>query len=416
MAFAGQLRRPGLAALLASEVVSMSGTAMTLIALPWFVLVTTGSPARTSVVMAAAAVGLAVCGLPGGWMANRVGARRSMLVSNLVRGPLIAVIPLLEETGALRFWTLPVIAFAVESFTAPYQGAQAAVLAELVGEDATALAQGTALFQAASRATLLIGPGLAGVLIAVVGASKVLWIDAGSYLAAFFLTALIPAAVKAAPDAEDLQRLLDGARFLLGDRFLRFFVPILTIWEGAFAAVILLFPIIAYRRYDADPHVAGGLLAAMGAGAFVGSLFAYRIVGRFPPVRLGALASMGQVLPVWVLVFRVPAVAAAAAMAASGVFQPIANAPTFSHITLRIPVSLRPTVLAAMATITMSGAPVAVALVGPLVIWLGLSLTVAVMAALLTVTTLFYVLFGPRLASERSAASRCRCRAKFGQL
>ena len=49
MAIAGQLRRPGLAALLASEVVSMSGTAMTLIALPSFVLVTTGSPARTSV-------------------------------------------------------------------------------------------------------------------------------------------------------------------------------------------------------------------------------------------------------------------------------------------------------------------------------------------------------------------------------
>ena len=380
----------------------MSGTAMTLIALPWFVLATTGSPARTSVVMAAAAAGLAACGIPGGWVANRLGARRAMLVSNIVRAPLIALIPFLHESGALRFWMLPVIAFSVEAYTAPYQGAQMAVLAELVGEDATAMARATALFQAASRATNLIGPGLAGILIAIIGASKVLWIDAGSYLAAFFLTALIPAAVKAAPDAEDLERLFAGARFLVRDAFLRLFVPMLTIWEGAFAALVLLFPIIAYRRYDGDPHVAGALLAAMGAGAIVGSMLAYRMVGRFPPARLGTLAGLGQVLPVWVLAFHVPAFVAAAAMAASGVFQPIANAPLFSLITLRIPVSLRPTALAAMATIAMSGAPVGVVIVGPLVTVAGIGVTVAALAAALTASSVILVLWLPRLAGERS--------------
>jgi MFS family permease len=400
MRVAGQLRQPGLAALLGSEVVSMTGTTMTLIALPWFVLVTTGSPARTSLVMAAAAAGLAVCGIPGGWIASRLGARRWMLVSNIIRAPLIGLVPFLHETGALRFWMLPLIAFAVEAHTAPYQGAQSALLADLAGEDAHVLAQATALFQAASRATNLIGPGLAGILIAVVGASNILWIDAGTYLVAFVLTSFIPAAAKAAPDAEDLEHLLAGVRFVFRDRFFRLFVPVATVWEAAFSGLVILFPIIAYRRYDGDPHVAGGLLAAMGAGAIIGSIVAFRIVPRFRPIRLGTLALLGQILPVWVLVFHVPALAAAGAMAVSGFFQPIANAPVFSLITLRIPVALRPTVLTTIATFAMSGAPIAVALVGPLVIWSGVGSAVAAVAAILTASTLILVVWLPLLADE----------------
>jgi MFS family permease len=396
------LRRRGVAALLGSELVSRSGTAMSLVALPWFVLVTTGSPARTSLVMAAAAAGFTVCGIPGGWVANRLGARRYMLASNLVRAPLIGLIPFLHEVGALRFWMLPVIAFAVEAQSAAYEGAQAAILAELVGEDQTALAQATALFQAAQRATNLVGPGLAGALIAVVGASRILWIDAATYAVAFLLTLLIPFAVRAAPDSEDLEHLFAGVRFIKTDAFLRLFTAILTVWEGAFGAIVVLFPIIAFRRYHGDSYVAGGLLAAMGAGAIVGSVVAYRLVARFPPVRLGAAATLGQTLPVWVLAFHVPAFAAFAATAVSGFFQPIANAPTFSYVSLRIPVSLRPTVLTTFATITLSADPVGIALAGPLVVWVGLGRSVVIFAAVVTCASVVYTVAAPRTAGERA--------------
>jgi hypothetical protein len=60
-------RRPGpLAALLAAEVVSTTGSQMTLLALPWFVLVTTGSPARMGVVVAADLLPMVVLAIPGG--------------------------------------------------------------------------------------------------------------------------------------------------------------------------------------------------------------------------------------------------------------------------------------------------------------------------------------------------------------
>jgi hypothetical protein len=63
------LRDRGLRALLAAEVVSTTGSMMTWLALPWFVLSTTGSASRMGVVLAAEALGVAVCGIPGGHLA-----------------------------------------------------------------------------------------------------------------------------------------------------------------------------------------------------------------------------------------------------------------------------------------------------------------------------------------------------------
>jgi hypothetical protein len=103
-------------------------------------------------------------------------------------------------------------------------------------------------------------------------------------------------------------------------------------------------------------------------------------------------------------------------MAASGVFQPIANAPLFSLITLRIPVSLRPTALAAMATIAMSGAPVGVVIVGPLVTVAGISVTVAALATALTASSVILVLWLPRLAGERSWRLRSAAETGLGEL
>ena len=68
------LRRRPLAALLAAEVVSTTGSQMTWLALPWFVLVTTGSATRMSAVVGAELIGLAALGIPGGAVLRRLGA------------------------------------------------------------------------------------------------------------------------------------------------------------------------------------------------------------------------------------------------------------------------------------------------------------------------------------------------------
>ena len=391
------LRRRGFSALLASELVSTTGTYITLLALPWFVLETTGSVTRTTLVMGAAALGHVVCGIPGGWVANNLGARRAMLLANLTRAPLVPLIPLLHEFGALQFWMLPVLAFLYEAQTAPYEGAQSAMIPDLVGEEPGVVAQATALFQAATRTTVFLGPALAGVLIGWIGAANALWVDAGSYLVAFLLTAAIPA-VRAAPGVEQANRVLAGIRVLVSDPMLRLTTAAIALGEAAFAALIILFPILAFRRYDGDPHVAGALFAAIGVGALVGSVVAYRIVDRFPPARLGTLAFFGQVVPIWVLVADVHAGIAVTAMALSGFFAPIANAPTFSLVTLRVPTVVRPTVMTAFLTVIMAGTPVAVAITGPLVEAFGLAAVIAGVASLLTSAALVLIVRLPPLS------------------
>ena len=86
------LRDRSVVALLAAEVVSTTGSQMTWLALPWFVLVTTGSATKTTFVAAAEVIGLALLGLPGGRVLGRLGARRTMIFCDAVRAPLMLVI------------------------------------------------------------------------------------------------------------------------------------------------------------------------------------------------------------------------------------------------------------------------------------------------------------------------------------
>src|SRR5258706_6059130 len=97
------MRNLTLPALLTAEAVSSTGSAMTFVALPWFVLVTTGSPTKMSVVLAAEILPMALLGIPSGSVVARLRARTSMLVSDIVRAPLLGLVPLLHSTGHLTF-------------------------------------------------------------------------------------------------------------------------------------------------------------------------------------------------------------------------------------------------------------------------------------------------------------------------
>src|SRR6266516_7128568 len=141
------LRNVPLRALLVAEVVSTTGSQMTWLALPWFVLTTTGSPARMTVVMMAELAGFAIAGLPAGTFVQRLGARRSMLIADAVRAPLMMLVPVLHWTGHLSLAELIVLALLLGVLGAPYFTAQKVILPELIGEDEHTISQANALFQ-----------------------------------------------------------------------------------------------------------------------------------------------------------------------------------------------------------------------------------------------------------------------------
>src|SRR5699024_1302127 len=134
-----------------AEAVSSTGSAMTFVALPWFVLVTTGSPTRMSIVLAAEILPMALLGIPSGSVVARLGARRSSIVSVLVRPPLVALVPLLHWTGHLTFPLLLVIVFLLGVFLAPYAASQRSIIPEVLGDDEKAFAKASGLIGGAQH-------------------------------------------------------------------------------------------------------------------------------------------------------------------------------------------------------------------------------------------------------------------------
>jgi len=138
------LRRPPLAALVVAEVISATGSQMTALALPWFVLTTTGSPSRMAAVVAAEILPWALLGIPAGAAAARLGLKRTLVVCNLAWFPLIALIPVLHYVGALTFGLLLLLAALTGALWPAYLASQQALLPSLVGEDSRAVAQASA--------------------------------------------------------------------------------------------------------------------------------------------------------------------------------------------------------------------------------------------------------------------------------
>jgi MFS family permease len=360
------LRTRGVAALLAAEIVSSIGTQMTWLALPWFVLTTTGSPQRMTWVIVAEILPLALFGFVGGAVAARLGSRTTMLVCDLARAPLMAAIPFLYELGHLPFWALLLLVAATGVFLGPYFAVQRAIVPDLVGEDQTNLARTTAVFQAAQRLTIFLGPPLAGVLIAVIGTAELLYVDAATYLASFLLVLLFVPASRASTvdESPDARGVLAGVRFVLHDRLLRAWTAAFLLIDTAWQALFATMPVLVVRHYDADPKVLGVLFGALGAGAIVGAAAAYRLVERFDPLSLASAAFAGQIGAIWVLAVPAPWFVPLCAFFVGGFFMSIVNSPTHALVLLRTPRALRPQVMSVHATLIGIGAPLALIATG----------------------------------------------------
>jgi MFS family permease len=105
---------------------------MTFVALPWFVLVTTGSAERMGWVLAAELAPLAFFGVFTGSLVARLGAKRAMLLADAGRGPLMTLIPILWWTHHLSFAALLATTFAVGTFSAIYFPSARLILPEVV--------------------------------------------------------------------------------------------------------------------------------------------------------------------------------------------------------------------------------------------------------------------------------------------
>jgi MFS family permease len=306
---------------------------------------------------------VALLGFWGGAIAARVGTRRTMLVCDLARAPLFAAIPALHSAGLLPFPVLLALVATSGVFLAPYFSVQRSVVPELVGEEQAAVAQATAFFQAASRLTIFVGPPLAGVLISLIGAAPVLYVDGASYLLSFLLLAAFVHPPQAA--TEERPSVLAGVRFLLRDRLLRVWTPAFTLIDVCWMLLFASLPVLVVTHYHANPRILGWLFGALGGGALVGAFVSMWTVRRFDdPLALGTVAFALQIGSLWILTVPAPWPVPFTSMALAGFAMSNVNAPIQALTMLRMPKEVRTQGVAAFGVFQCIASPAGLLLAG----------------------------------------------------
>lgn len=382
--------RRALRALFAAGGVSAFGTQMTLLALPWLVLETSGSATRTGLVFAVQVLPMALLGFLGGEVVQRFGAHRVMVLADAARAPLVALVPLLHGLDALSFPALLAIVAAIGVLGVPYHASQRVLARELVGADPRALTRANGTIEGLFNAAAFAGPALSGALITVLGAHRVLWLDAGTYVVSCLLLLLFVPRVTgaAAPGTPAGPRgALAGVRWLRGDAFLGRAMVSAVLYGFLLRLLAVALPLLAFERFDGDAALGGLLVAGSGAGALAGSLLTWLVAHRVPPSRLMAASAVLMTLPLWLLVLPMPPAALVAAVAVTSAAVPLSNAPFFGVLTARVPEAFLPKVLQSVIAIGNVAGPLGFLAAGVLMDGVGVTETLFLVAAVATLAT-----------------------------
>jgi MFS family permease len=385
-------KRP-LVVLVVASAVSFIGSTLTRVALPWFVLETTGNATQTGLVGAAGTLPAFAAGLLGGALVDRAGYRRTSVATDLVSGLAVASIPLLYATVGLAYWQLLVLVLIAEAGTLPGLTARRSMLPELSHLARQPLERGNAAFESIQFLGLLVGPALAGLLITALGAANVLWLDAATFAVSAALVRLyLPTLGGSSTESGGYrQRLIAGLSFLRHDGLLLVLAIALAVsnfLNGPLYPVVL--PVYALETTGSAATL-GLLMAGVGLGALGGSI-AYGLVGRRLRRRpLWLVGHFAFPCAYLALALQLPVLATFGVLIAGSVLSGSINPLLVTVRHERIPSELRGRVFSTFSAIAYVAQPLGTALGGVAVDRLGFVPTVTVLGlglALLALTLL----------------------------
>ena len=374
-----------LMALLTASFVSGLGSTLTAVVIPWFVLVTTGNATKTGAAAAVAVLPILIGGLGGGALVDRLGFARSSVLSDLTAALLTAAIPFVYHTAGLAFWQLLALVFLRGLAIQPGDTARFSLIPKIADRAGASRERANSLSQGTYRVALLIGPPLAGVLIALLGASNVLWLDAGSFLisAAVYLLGVAPFIPRRREDAgraSYVAETIDGLRFLRGDRLRLWMVgtvAVSSLISEPFYTVVM--PVYARSVYGTAVDF-GLMFSALAVGSLIG-LSLYGLVGERVPRRMLVItAFLVRALSFWVLLLRPPLpVVLASIVVNASAFEP-ANPLAMVIIQERTPEAMLGRVFGSLSALGAATLPLGTLFGGVLIGGLGLTPAIVVLA------------------------------------
>ncbi len=275
--------------LLGGEGVSSLGDAVTFTAMPLLVLALTGSGLQMGIVGMLETLPDFLFGLPAGVLADRWDRRRLMLYSDAGRAVLTALIPLSAWLGLPTMGVVLLVVGPINLLRVLWMAGWTAAVPSLVGRSQIGPAQSA--FEAAFNLAFVLGPGLAGLLVAIIGPAPTIAVDAASFIASVVALALMRHPLRSAERtagthlARDIR---DGLSFLVHHRLLR---TVAAFWTFNGLGNAALIPALTYymtRDLGLSPADLGLVLSAFGLGALGGALAAMRLTrGPLGPLLLG---------------------------------------------------------------------------------------------------------------------------------
>lgn len=376
-------RRP-LYGLLLATIVGLIGRQLSVVALPWFVLITTGSASKAGLVGFAVFLPGLIVGIFGGVLVDRFGYKRVSVMADAVCALATVLIPLLYVTIGLSFWQLLVLVFFSSLLDIPALTARRSMIPELANLAGMPIERVNALFESLQNLSLLLGTPLAGLLVAWLHAENVLWLDAAaSALSAVIVLLVVPAAMFARPHFESrgyLADVLDGLTFIRRDEVLWPMVVVLAVSNAISVSISgILLPVYVMDRFGSAASL-GVMIAALGAGAFVGATLYGAVAGRVSRKVIWFSAYLLMPLEFWVFLVSPSVAVIIAAFLVSGFVAGPLNPLMVTIRHERSPGGLRGRVFSTYSAIAMAAQPIGILLAGNLVDGIGFTPTVLVLA------------------------------------
>jgi MFS family permease len=287
-------------ALLTANAISLTGNVFANIAIPWFVLQTTGSPTQTGITGFFTILPVVLAGFFGGTIIDRLGYKRTSIIADIASGLTTALIPLLHFTVGLAFWQLMVLVFLGALLDTPGATARDALLPELAEQAGVPIERATSYLHVIERSSRFVGAPLAGLLISLFDTASVLWFDAASFFVSAAIIGIFISPHLYIKREEATGRYFDelksGLRFMLNDRLI--FAMVIMIMLTNFLDAIfggVLQPVYVKQVYGSALNL-GLLIAANGAGAVIGGLIFAAVGPRLPrhAVFVGAFILTGM--------------------------------------------------------------------------------------------------------------------------
>ena len=278
---------------LAGTIVAQTGTWMQTVTQSWLVLVLTGSPFRLGLIATLQSGPILLLSIFTGVLADRITRRTLLFVTQTTQACLALALGALAWSGHARYWHVAVVAVLWGVMTAIDQPARQSMVMELVGRANVTSAVG--LNSASFNGARIVGPAVAGVLIARVGLSPGFFLNALAFVFSISMLAQIPGRrpVPRIGEATFVEDMMEGIAYALRTPAMRFVLGLQIILSFCVFNFSVYVPLLARDMLGMGAEGFGLLMTCLGVGALAAGLSLGGLSALPPALIAGALAVAG---------------------------------------------------------------------------------------------------------------------------